>query len=110
MALILQLALAGGLVLLLAAILPGVQVKNYGHALLTAVLIVAGIYVAQLLITPVNWLTLGLFRGLLGFIVSVLVVLLVDKLLDGFKIKGLGWAVVFALLFGLGNYLIGTAL
>lgn len=104
---LIELLLAGGLVLLLSAVLPGIKVKNYGHALLAALVLAISLGAANWLLTtwliaPFNWLTLGL----LGVVVSAIVVLVVDKLLSGFEVKGFWWALIFAVLFGLGYGLI----
>lgn len=50
--------------------------------------------ILNILALPLNLLTLGLF----SFIISGLMVLLVDALVPGFKVEGFLWAILFSLL------------
>lgn len=80
--------LNGLAVLLTAYLLPGVDVKNYGYALLVAaVLSLANIVVKPVLILftiPITFLTLGLFL----LVINAIVILLVDFLVPGFNVDG----------------------
>lgn len=91
---------------LVSAILPGVSIKNFSTAFWVAILLAiinATIgWVLKLLAFPFNWLTLGL----VNFIISVLMIMLVDKLVKGFEIKGFWWAVVFAILISVVNNIV----
>jgi putative membrane protein len=88
---------------LAAKILPGVSVKNYGYALWVAILLgLVNATIGRLLkflAFPFNWLTLGL----VNFIISVLMIMLVDKLVKGFEVKSFWWAVLFAILLSIVN-------
>ncbi|MBO9699123.1 MAG: phage holin family protein [Sporocytophaga sp.] len=91
---------------LVSAILPGVSVKSFGTALWVAILL--GLINATLgwllkfLAFPLNWLTLGL----VNFIISVFMIMLVDKLVKGFEIKNFWWAVIFAILISVVNNIV----
>ncbi|MCR6638737.1 MAG: phage holin family protein [Sporocytophaga sp.] len=91
---------------LVSAILPGVSVKSFGTAIWVAILI--GIinatlgWILRILAFPFNWLTLGL----VNFIITVLMIMLVDKLVKGFEIKSFWWAVVFAILISVVNNIV----
>lgn len=98
---ILRLLLSALAVVLLAKILPGVEVSSYWIALLVAlVLSVLNLLVKPLLILltlPVTILTLGLFL----LIINAIIILLADSLVDGFEVQGLWWALLFSLLLSL---------
>ncbi len=98
---VLRLLLSALAVVLLAKILPGVEVSSYWIALLVAlVLSVLNLLVKPLLILltlPVTILTLGLFL----LIVNAIIILLADALVDGFEVQGLWWALLFSLLLSL---------
>jgi len=98
---ILRLLLSALAVVLLAKILPGVEVSSYWIALLVAlVLSVLNLLVKPLLILltlPVTILTLGLFL----LIVNAIIILLADALVDGFAVQGLWRALLFSLLLSL---------
>lgn len=98
---ILRLLLSALAVVLLAKILPGVEVSSYWIALLVAlVLSVLNVLVKPLLILltlPVTIVTLGLFL----LIVNAIMILLADALVDGFDVNGLWWALLFSLLLSL---------
>lgn len=94
---IIEILLTGLAVVLAAMLIPGVQVDGY----LTA--IVAGLLLAfanatigtllRVLTFPINFLTLGL----MSFLITVLMVLLVDRFLDGFSTSGFFSALIFAI-------------
>ncbi|MFN3404185.1 MAG: phage holin family protein [Cytophagaceae bacterium] len=98
MSFLLELFATGVAVWIVAMIVPGVSVKNFGTAVWVAFLLAlinATIgWVLKLLTIPFNWLTFGLIH----FIISVLMIMLVDKLVKNFKIKNFWWAVLFAIL------------
>lgn len=93
---IIELLLSGLAVALAAYLIPGVQVDSY----LTA--IVAGLLlgfvnatigtVLRILTFPINFLTLGL----MSFLITVLMVILVDRLIQGFDTSGFFSALLFA--------------
>ena len=94
MRLIVEILLMGLAVLLGAYIVPGVAVGGYGTAIIAAILIAltnATIgFILRVLTFPINFLTLGL----VSFIISVLMILLVDNLMSGFNTTGF-WAAAF---------------
>lgn len=112
MRLIVEILLMGLAVLIGAYIVPGVQVDGYGSAIIAAVLIAlvnATIgFILRILTFPVNFLTLGL----VSFIITVLMILLVDYLMAGFNTSGF-WsaaflAIVIALIKAVFNAVAGT--
>ncbi|MDR6785990.1 phage holin family protein [Pedobacter africanus] len=94
MRLIVEILLMGLAVLIGAYIVPGVQVDGYGTAIIAAVLIALANatigFILRVMTFPVNFLTLGL----VSFIITVLMILLVDNLMSGFNTTGF-WAAAF---------------
>ena len=86
-----------------AYILPGVTVKNFTTALIVALLLAI---VNATIGALINFITFGI----LSFIVTVLMLLLVDKLVGGFEIKNFWWAVLLAIIVALINWLVGDLL
>ncbi|NRB83060.1 MAG: phage holin family protein [Winogradskyella sp.] len=82
----------------LSEILNGVEVNGYlGAVIVAVVLSILNLLVKPILVIltlPVTMLTLGFFL----FIVNALIVLLADKLVDGFRVDGLWTAVMFSIL------------
>ncbi len=105
---IIELLLMGAAVAIAAYLLPGVTVNGFGTALLAGILIaLANATIGTLLrifTFPVNILTLGL----MSFIITVLMVLLVDKLLSGFNTSGFFSALLFAIVLALIKMVFGA--
>lgn len=94
---ILEVLLMGLAVMLGAFLVPGVSVDGYGSALLAAILIAVANstigLVLRIFTFPLNFLTLGL----VSFIISVLMILLVDSWMSGFNTSGFLSAAVLAI-------------
>lgn len=94
MRLIVEILLMGLAVFLGAKLVPGVQVDGYGSAIIAALLIALANatigFILRILTFPINFLTLGL----VSFIISVLMILLVSNLMNGFHVSGF-WAAAF---------------
>jgi putative membrane protein len=87
-------------------ILPGIHLASFWTAVWVA--IVLGIVNAILrpiifvLTLPINILTLGLF----SFVIMGLLVYLVKAIVPGFKVDNFGWAILFALIVALINWIV----
>ena len=85
-------------VIVLAKILPGVTVTGYTTAIIVAIVIaLLNMFVRPLLIfftLPATIVTLGLFL----FVINAIVILLADKLIDGFAVSGFFAALFFSIL------------
>ena len=107
MKLIIEILLTGLAVAVAAYLIPGVSVDSY----LTA--IVAGLLLGfvnatigtllRIFTFPINFLTLGL----MSFVITVLMVLLVDNLIRGFDTSGFFSAMLFALVLAVLKMLFG---
>jgi len=85
-------------VIVLANILPGVSVAGYTSAIIVAVVIaLLNMFIRPLLIfftLPATIVTLGLFL----FVINACIILLADKLVDGFAVTGFFAALFFSIL------------
>jgi putative membrane protein len=91
MKLIIEILLMGLAVLIGAYLVPGVVVNGYGTAIVAAVLIaLANATIGTILrifTFPINFLTLGI----VSFIITVMMIMLVDNIMSGFNTTGF-WA------------------
>ena len=98
----------GAAVAIAAFLIPGVTVDGFLTAILAGILIavvnatIGGIL--RILTFPINILTLGL----MSFIITVLMVLLVDSIMDGFNTNGFFSAVIFAIVLAVIKMLFGA--
>lgn len=85
-------------VIVLANILSGVAVTGYGAAIIVAVVIaILNMIVRPLLIfftLPATIVTFGLFI----FVINAIIILMADKLIDGFAVSGFWSALLFSIL------------
>lgn len=98
MKLILRLLLTAVAVLILAYILPGVQVDGFVSAIIVAVVLaLLRLTVKPILVIltfPVTIITLGLFL----LVINAVIILLADYFIDGFAVRNIWWALLFSLL------------
>ena len=94
---ILRILLSAIAVIVLSKILPHVSVDTYYTAIIVAlVLSLLNLIVKPILVIltlPVTILTLGLFL----LIINAIIILIADKLIDGFSVDGIWWALLFSL-------------
>ena len=90
----LKILLTAVAVIVLANILPGVAISVYVSAIIVAfVIALLNMFVRPLLIfftLPATLVTFGLFI----FVINAVIILLADKLVDGFAVSGF-WAALF---------------
>ncbi|NRA48284.1 MAG: phage holin family protein [Phaeodactylibacter sp.] len=107
MRLLASLLINGFLVYICGEVLPGVSVSGYYEAVIVALLLgVVNFFVKPILTIltlPVTILTLGLFL----LVINGSMVLLVDSMLSGFNVDGLGWAILFTLVMSFFNFFVG---
>ena len=98
MTLLLRLLLTAVAVLILAYVLPGVEVDGYFSAFVVAVVLaILRLIVKPILIIltlPVTIITLGLFL----LFINAIIILLADYFIDGFAVRNIWWALLFSLL------------
>ncbi|WP_131538465.1 phage holin family protein [Pedobacter nototheniae] len=108
MKLIIEVLLMGLAVFIGAKLVPGVTVDGYGNAIIAAVLIALANatigFILRVLTFPVNFLTLGL----VSFIISVLMILLVSNMMSSFHVNGFLPAVFLAIVVALIKAIFGA--
>ncbi|WP_207424550.1 phage holin family protein [Desertivirga brevis] len=104
---IIEILLIGVAVSIAAFFIPGVQVNGFGSAIIAGILIgLANATIGtilRLLTFPINLMTLGL----MSFIITVLMVLLVDHYMAGFNTSGFIAALIFAVVLSVVKMIIG---
>ncbi|HEY0900249.1 MAG TPA: phage holin family protein [Sphingobacteriaceae bacterium] len=105
---IIEILLMGAAVALAAYLIPGVQVDGFLSAIIAGILIAVANatigFILRILTFPINILTLGL----MSFIITVLMVLLVDSLMDSFNTSGFLSALIFALVLAVIKMIFGA--
>lgn len=105
---ILRLLVTAAIAFILAHLLPGVEVKNYGTAVLFAfVLGLLNVFLKPFLILltlPLTILTFGLFL----FVINTITVMLASDWVKGFRIESFGSGLLFSLLLTLITSLLFT--
>ncbi|HET8866088.1 MAG TPA: phage holin family protein [Gracilimonas sp.] len=80
-----------------ASLLKGVEIKNFWSAVfVAAMLALINIFIKPILLIlslPITILTFGLFV----WVINAALIMLVDALIEGFKVKNFGWALIFGL-------------
>lgn len=96
--------------LALPYLLPGVQLRGFGSALIVA--LVLGLLntlirpILLVLTLPINVLTLGLFT----LVINGLMFWLAARLVGGFEVAGFWWAVIGALVYSLVSWAVSALL
>lgn len=102
---IIRLLLNGLAVVLTAYLLPGVEVSDYGTALIVAlILAIINVIVKPILVIltiPITIVTLGLFL----LVINAAIILFVDNLVGGFYVSNFWWALLFSLILSIFNSL-----
>ncbi|MGM0634689.1 MAG: phage holin family protein [Bacteroidota bacterium] len=98
MKVLVQLVVTAIFVVMLANILPGVNVDGFLTSLVVAALLaLLNIFVKPILIIftlPVTLITFGLFL----LVVNAIIILMCDGLVQGFDVDGFWWALIFSVL------------
>ncbi|WP_406824946.1 phage holin family protein [Pedobacter sp. KACC 23697] len=85
---IIEILLTGLAFFIGAKLVPGVNIDGFGNAIIASVLIALANatigFILRLLTFPINFLTLGL----VSFIITVLMILLVDNMMTSFNTSG----------------------
>lgn len=80
-----------------AKLLNGVEIKNFWSAVfVAAMLALVNIFIKPILLflsLPITIITFGLFV----WVINALLIMLVDAVIDGFKVKNFGWALLFGM-------------
>ena len=95
---LLNILLLSAAIFIVASIMPTIRVKNYGTALIVALVysvinFLIG-WLLRFLAFPFIFLTLGLFT----FVINAFLLWITDKLIEDFEIKGIGSTLIAAFL------------
>lgn len=98
-----------GLAYLAERLLSGIYVKDFGAAVLLAIVLAllnatVG-WLLSVLAAPLDFLTFSLFSGLISLVINAIVILMADRLLSDFRVKNFWWALGLALILGIGTSL-----
>lgn len=90
-------------ILISAYLLPGVHLQDFITAIIVALVLgLVNIFIKPLLIIitiPITILTLGLFL----LAINAIMILIVDNFIDGFRVDGFWWALLFSLVLSIIN-------
>lgn len=90
-------------IFIIGYLLSGVEIKNFFTAIGVAILLgLVNTFVKPILVFltfPITILTFGLFI----LVINALMLMLVDSLVDGLKIRNFGWAFLYSLLLAILN-------
>ncbi len=97
MNIILELLLDAAVLLLLARVMPTIQVRNYGTAI--AVALVVGILnatIGAIIRFPLNLITFWLLSFFVRLLVTAIMIKIADRFFSGFEVKTFSAAVIVA--------------
>ncbi len=97
-------------VLIAAHLLPGIHVDSFTTALLVAVLLAFMNSIVKPILTiltiPITLVTLGLFL----IVINGVIIIMTDKLIDGFEVKSFWWALVFSFILSITTSILNALL
>lgn len=109
MNILIQLLLGGIAVFITQYLLPGVHVESFWTGVVVAALIaLLNLTIKPILIVltiPITIITLGLFL----LAINAILILLAAQIIPGFTVDGFWWALLFGLILGLVNSLLGVS-
>ena len=108
---IVNLLVSAGVLILVAYMLPQIEVKSFGTALWVAFLLgFLNATVGFLIRLPLNIITLGLLSLVVRLVVTAIVIKLVDKLVRNFTVHGFWPALVLAIALAVAGTLVDNVM
>lgn len=108
---IIELLVNAGMILLLSHFLPTIIIRNFGTAILVALVIgLLNATIGTIIRFPLNILTLGLLSFVIRLVVTAIVVKIADIIFTGFEIKGFLPALILALALAIDGSFLSFAL
>lgn len=106
---IIHLLINAAIIFVVAYIMPQIHIRNYGLAIVVAIIIgLLNATIGLVLQFFFNLFTLGLLSFLVRLLVTAVMIKLVDKLFRGFEVKGFWPALVLALVMALAGSLLDS--
>ncbi len=94
----------------LSMVLTGVHIVDFKTAFIFAIVLALLNFIVKpllvILTLPITILTLGIFL----FIINALIIMLADRFIDGIKVDGFLWALIFSLILSLVSSLVNAML
>ncbi len=107
MDIIIRLLVSAVAVMLAAWLLPGVSIRNFWTAVFVAIILAfLNAFVKPIMVfltIPFTVFTFGLFL----FVINALIILLTSYIIEGFRVEGFWWALLFSLILSLIQYIFG---
>ena len=107
---LLRLLITGLIAYVLSKILSGVHISNITTAIIFALVLACLNAIIKpilvLLTLPITVVTLGLFL----FVINALIILLAAKLMDGIRVDGFWWALIFSIILSVFSSALNAAL
>ncbi|MGI4803645.1 MAG: phage holin family protein, partial [Janthinobacterium lividum] len=108
---LIELLVNAGMILLLSHFLPTIIIRNFGTAILVALVIgLLNATIGAVIRFPLNLATLWLLSFFVRLIVTAIIVKIVDWLFAGFEIKGFTPALILALALAIDGSFLSFAL
>ncbi len=104
--LIIDVLVTGGLLYALAAALPGVRLKNYGTAVIVALVYGLLNYFLFWLIALIAFIPMMLSLGLFGLVINAFLLWVTDRLIDDFEIDSVRTTLIMAVLLTVGKFIL----
>ncbi|WP_338378444.1 phage holin family protein [uncultured Flavobacterium sp.] len=108
MNLLIKLLMSTIVVFVLAHFLPGIAVASFSTALIVAVVLaLLNTFLKPILVLltiPVTIVTLGLFL----LVINAVIIMICDKMIDGFAVSGFWYALLFSLLLSIGQSILNN--
>ncbi len=99
---IIHLLINAAIIFVVAYIMPQIHIRNYGVAIMVAIVIgLLNATIGLLLKLILNVVTLGLISFIVRLLVTAVIIKLADKLFRGFEVKGFWPALVLAIVMAL---------
>lgn len=108
---ILQLLINAAVLLLASKIMPTVKIKNFGTAVLVALVIgILNATIGAILRFPLNLITLFLLSFFVRLIVLAIVIKIADAIFSGFEVKSFTTAIILACIMAVAGSLLSYLL
>jgi len=108
---VIELLVNAGVIFLLSHFLPTIIIRNYGTAILVALVVgLLNATIGAIIRFPLNLLTLGLLSFFIRLLVTAVVIKIADAILKDFEIKGFSPALILALALAIDGSFLSFAL
>ena len=108
---LIELLVHAGVIFLLASIIPGINIKNYGTAILVCLVIgLLNATLGMIVRFPLNLMTLFLIKFIVRLFVTAIVIKITSKIFSGFQVSSWSAAIILAICMAIAGSLIDKIL